>query len=127
MENTHDNLEQITNEWVEDAGLEQPSANFVRNVMDVIDAKATSKVVYRPLISVKAWMWVAALLIGSIALIYFLPEGQNRLFEGLDTASLPTINRPFSGVEISKNMVYAIAFLALFLVQIPFLKKRYIN
>ncbi len=126
MEKSHDKLEQITNKWVEEAGIEQPSANFVSNVMGVIDAKATRKQVYRPLISRKAWLWVAAMAVASIALIYYLPEGQNSLFTNLE-APLLSFERPFQGVELSKTMIYAIGFLALFLVQIPFLKRKYIN
>ncbi len=126
MEKSHDKLEKITSKWVEEAGVEQPSPNFVNNVMGVIDAKASRQQVYRPLISLRGWLWVAALVVGSIALVYYLPEGQNGLFTNLEAPSV-SFERPFQGVELSKTMIYAIGFLALFLVQIPFLKRKYIN
>ncbi|MEM7186805.1 MAG: hypothetical protein AAF466_09115 [Bacteroidota bacterium] len=127
MENTPENIEKLTNKWVAEAGIQQPSKGFARQVMDAIDAKSTVKQVYRPLISLKAWGWVAALIIGTWVLLQYMPEGQQSFVSGLETSDLPTVEHLFQNFKLSKTMVYAIGFMALFLVQIPFLKRRFIN
>ena len=127
MENSPKEIEKLTQEWVQEAGIEQPSSDFVRNVMDVIDANTSMSKVYRPLISSRGWGLVAALFVASLVVVYFFPLGEFRYLETIDFSNLPSIQNPFEGVNISKPMLYAVGFLALFLVQIPFLKRKFIN
>ncbi len=127
MEKPSKNIEKITQDWVREAGLEQPSSAFVQNVMNAIEKKSATQKVYRPLISRRGWGLVAAVFVASIALLYLFPIGELTYFNDIKLAELSTIKNPFAGLEVSKTMVYGIGFLALFLVQIPFLKRRFAN
>ncbi|MEM7087002.1 MAG: hypothetical protein AAF489_12510 [Bacteroidota bacterium] len=127
MENSPREIEKLTTEWVEEAGIEQPSLDFVHNVMEVIEASTTKQKVYRPLISGKGWSLVAGLFVAILAVVYLLPAGEAPLFKALDWSGLPSLQNPFENLQVSKPMLYAIGFLTLFLVQIPFLKRKFIN
>lgn len=127
MENSPKEIEKLTQDWVKEAGIEQPSADFVHNVMDAINAGVSTSKVYRPLISRRGWSLVAALFIASLVVVYFFPLGEFRYSEMMDLSKLPTFQNPFEGMNVSKPMLYAVGFLGLFLVQIPFLKRKFIN
>ena len=127
MENSSKKIEKLTQEWVKEAGIEQPSLGFVHNVMDSIEVSASQAKVYQPLISRRGWGLIAILFIASLVAIYLLPLGESPYFGNLDFSNLPTFENPFEGVEVSKPVLYAVGFLALFLVQIPFLKRKFIN
>lgn len=117
----------MTQDWVKEAGLEQPPGNFVKNVMQSINAQVVGQRVYRPLLSKRGWFLASAFFVASIALLYFFPIGELNYLNDVKIIELPAIKNPFEGVEVSKTMIYGIGFLALFLVQIPFLKKRFAN
>jgi hypothetical protein len=125
MEKPSKNIEKITQDWVREAGLEQPSSAFVQNVMDAIEKRSATQKVYRPLISRRGWGMVAAVFVVGVALLYLFPIGEVSYFNDLKLAEVSSIKNPFAGLEVSKTMVYGIGFLALFLVQIPFLKRRF--
>jgi hypothetical protein len=127
MEKPSKNIEKITQDWVKEAGLEKPSSAFVQNVMNVIEKKSATQEVYRPLISKRGWGMVAAVFVVSVALLYLFPIGEVSYFNDLKLAEVSGIKNPFAGLEVSKTMVYGIGFLALFLVQIPFLKRQFAN
>jgi len=127
MENSPKEIEKLTQAWVEEAGIEQPSLNFTHNVMDVIDARTSTSKVYRPLISGKGWSLVAVVFIASLVAVYLFPSGEFRYLKDIDFSTLPSIQNPLEGMSVSKPMLYAFGFLALFLVQIPFLKRKFIN
>ncbi len=101
---------------INDAGLEKPSANFSANVMKAI---AVKKVVreYEPLISKRGWLVLSVSLFLTVVGLYFFNSGyQIKIdFSYFNNISIPTI-------ELSRTMSYAIGFIALFFLQIPFLK-----
>ena len=127
MENSPKEIEKLTQKWVQEAGLEQPSLDFVQKVMEAVDVSASKAKVYRPLISKRGWSLVAALFIACVVAIYLLPLGDSGYLTSIDLTNLPSIQNPFEGMTVSKPMLYAVGFLALFLVQIPFLKRKFIN
>ena len=127
MENSPKEIEKLTQKWVQEAGLEQPSLDFVQKVMEAVDVSASKAKVYRPLISKRGWSLVAALFIVCVLAIYLLPLGDAGYLTSIDLTNLPSIQIPFEGMTVSKPMLYAVGFLALFLVQIPFLKRKFIN
>jgi len=127
MENSPKEIEKLTQQWVQEAGIEKPSVDFVHNVMDAINTSASKPKVYRPLISKRGWSLIAALFVASLVVVYFFPLGEFRYLETIDLSKLPSIQNPFDGMNVSKPMLYAVGFLALFLVQIPFLKRKFIN
>jgi len=127
MDKQSEKFEKLTQKWVSEAGVEQPSSSFVSNVMQAVEQRAKMQKEVRPLVSKRAWMGVAAFIVGVAALFYFFPTGDTSYLEKLPLNEIPQFNNPFKGLEVSKPMVYAIGFLALFLVQIPFLRRRFIN
>ena len=127
MEDSPKNLEKVTTEWMQEAGLEKPSANFTNQVMDAIQLRAQASKTYQPLISKRGWSLIAALFLMSLLAIYILPMGEVEYLRGLDFSKVPTMENPFKNVQVSRTMLYGIGFLGLFLVQIPFLKRRFIN
>jgi len=127
MEDSPKNIEKVTTEWMQEAGLERPSANFTNHVMDAIQARAQASKSYQPLISKRGWGVIAALAVITLFAVYVLPMGELNYLNGLDFSKVPTIENPFKNVHVSNTMLYGIAFMGLFLVQIPFLKRRFIN
>ena len=99
-----------------EAELEKPSANFSANVMKAI---AVKKVVreYQPLISKNGWIVIFS-VIGMIFLGSFLSTVDYSLIPKLDFLS----SWSFPKIELSGTMTWAIAFVSMFLLQIPFLK-----
>lgn len=99
---------------VTEAGLEQPSGDFVHNVMQVIEEdKETS--VYRPLISGSAWGVIAGVISG-IVLLSLLFNTENGWTVDLSMFS-------FLKTAVSPSLCYSIGLiLLLILVQVPLLK-----
>jgi len=127
MENSPKEIEKLTQGWVQEAGIEQPSLDFVQKVMDAVDVSTNKSKVYRPLISGRGWSLVAGLFITSLVVVYLFPLGEFRQLDMIDFSNLPTLQNPFEDIKVSKPMLYAVGFLTLFLVQIPFLKRKFIN
>jgi len=124
MEEPSKKIEKITQDWVNEAGLEQPSTVFVNEVMNAIAAKTSSQNVYQPLLSLRGWSVVAIVFIASISLLYLFPMSELSYFEEVNLSSFLNFNNLFSRLEIPNNLAYGLGFLVLFLVQIPFLKKQ---
>jgi len=127
MEDSPKNLEKVTTEWMQEAGLETPSANFTNQVMDAIHLRAQMSKTYQPLISKRGWSLIAALFLMILLAVYVLPMGELEYLNGLDFSQVPSMRNPFENLQVPKTMLYGVVFLGLFLVQIPFLKRRFIN
>ena len=126
MEKQSKNIDQITKNIMKDGGLHQPSSSFLTNVMEAIEEQQVSvPIVYKPLISRTKWFLLFTLSIVALILLavfpvfsetplfsqFTIPEGFNFEF------SLPKMN-------LSKTTIYGFGFMALFLFQIPFLKRQ---
>lgn len=122
MEEQFKNIDKLTEKLVKEAGLHQPSASFLTNVMSALEQKSI-KQIYEPLISKSAWIVIGVLFIASLVLLYFNSSSQLILFKDLHLSEKLNFQNPFSAIEFSKTTVYAIGFLGLFLIQIPFLKR----
>jgi len=108
---------------VKEAGLESPSKEFTKNVMAHLKPKTeTTAVVYRPLIGKTTWIVIGLLALAVLLFVFFVPVGAlpmaNNLFDGI-SLELGNGWQP----ELSKTSMYALGCMALFLVQIPFLKR----
>ncbi|GAA4270973.1 hypothetical protein U6A24_03655 [Aquimarina gracilis] len=126
MEERFKDIEQL----VKEAGLNQPSSVFSKNVMSQIGAITQKKqIVYTPLISKKTWIIIAVLLLVLVLGIAFLSDSNTSILNTLDLSFLKLdtikINNPLAGFKFHKTTVYGILFLtALFFIQIPILKRR---
>lgn len=110
------NEDLFTGKLIKDAGLEKPSVAFSVNVLNAIAAKKVVKE-YKPLISVNVWIVLVGVLVCSVIGLYLLTTANTLIWEFgyLKDLSFPRI-------ELSTTMTYAIGFVALFFLQIPFLK-----
>ena len=125
MEEQFRDMDRLTRKWVKEAGEHQPSASFLSNVMMGIE-RQVAKQAYQPLISRKAWVFIVLLFIGWMGVLYYYPATQLNFLKELTVTGYFSFENPFSSIDISNITMYAIGFLALFLVQIPFLK-HYMN
>ncbi len=129
MEKPSKDFEEFTQKMIREAGVSKPSPDFTDRVMEAIAAKTVHAKVYRPLIARRTWNLLAIIAIVGLIGVYFLPVASNPFFENLEISQKIGFNFSFPEFKTSKTFTYALGFLALFLVQIPFLKhyvlKRY--
>ncbi len=103
-----------------EAGVEQPSVNFRDRIMKTVEARGAEIQPYKPLISKQGWWSVAAL-----SIIIF--SGLFSLYSGISFSGMLSIEIPhfpdILKIDLSRTMQYAIAFIALFFLEVPFLKR----
>ena len=123
MDKQSNKIDKLAHQLLNEAGLENPSADFFSNVMDKIEAqKASQPVVFQPLISKKAWLLIISFTIVAITLLTIYPIINE--FSLFQLPSLSSLSFKFPEIHLSKTAIYGIGFLSLFLIQIPFLKKQ---
>ena len=106
-------------QWIKDVPLERAPSNFSQQVMNRLDSKPASSV-YRPLIPKWGWAIVGFFMVALVLWAFWAPASENISMLGEWTPKV-SLQNPFEGM--SKTSVYAIGFMLLFLVQIPFLKR----
>jgi len=122
MEEQSKKQDQIIKKLIVEAGTESPSPDFKLKLMEAIREKAEQKVVYKPLITRKTWIGIAAVFIGIIVISVLFPTTGLLSGLGLEPSKFETgISLPKP--EFSKTFIYGVLFLSLFLFQVPFLKK----
>lgn len=122
MEEPYNKQDEIIKKLLQEAPLEKPSLDFSKNVMQQIE-KQKASLSYRPLISKTAWGAIAALFILGLLWVYFNPTSNIYDVGLISFTEKLNIKNPFEAFAFSKTTLYAIGFMALFLVQIPFLKR----
>ena len=113
----HKSEEEFFKKIINEAGRETVSPEFHSNVMRAIEAKQASKLVYKPLISRNVWIGLAVLIsISSVGLFLITTDfSMNWNFGFMNYIWVPKIN-------LSATMLYAVGFVSLFFLQIPFLQ-----
>ncbi|WP_203296692.1 hypothetical protein [Luteirhabdus pelagi] len=111
---------------MKNGGLERPSPDFTKNVITLIEAQAsaTSHTVYKPLLSQKALFCIAFAFVCIPLAAYFLPTEPNKYIASINIVWNTISSLSIPEVSTSQTMLYAIAFLGLFLMEIPFLKSQ---
>ncbi|WP_405205642.1 hypothetical protein [Aquimarina sp. LLG6339-5] len=114
---------------VKEAGVENPSVDFLQNVMHNVSVENTSSnkpLVYQPLISRKAWVVIGLIVIGVLISLPFLSDGTWALRKfDFPLFSLRDFKNPFADFRLHATTTYGIIFLAiLFTVQITVIKRR---
>ncbi len=123
MEKRSKDIDKVTQKLVNDAGLHQPSTAFLTHVMEAVSKQTYSQKVYQPLISKRGWGIFAIILVVSILLLYIFPTTQDTFIDQFINSENLSVNFQLPEFKLSKTMIYGIGFLALFLLQIPFLKR----
>tara|TARA_R110000787_G_scaffold81036_2_gene175921 strand:+ start:76960 stop:77346 length:387 start_codon:yes stop_codon:yes gene_type:complete len=123
MDKQSKKIDKLTHQLINEAGLENPSADFFSKVMDKIEIQKVSQpIVFQPLISKKAWLLIISFAIVVITLLTMYPIIDE--FSLFQLPSLSNLSFKFPEMHLSKTAIYGIGFLSLFLIQIPFLKKQ---
>ena len=121
MEEQYKNIDRLTEKLVKEAGIHKPSSNFLSNVMLAVEQKSV-KQAYQPLISRTTWLVIGILTVVLTLVLYIYPFVELSFISDLQLSEKLNFQNPFSGIKFSKTTVYAVGFLGLFLIQIPFLK-----
>ncbi|WP_438424755.1 hypothetical protein [Aquimarina macrocephali] len=113
---------------VKEAGLETPSVDFLKNVMERVELSTVEmSSAYKPLISKKVWFVIAVVTAVLLCATPFLSDSKESILSSIDFSFFNkiSIKNPFSDFTFHKTTIYGILFLALlFLIQITILKRR---
>jgi hypothetical protein len=120
MEEPYKNSEKLAKGWIQEVGLEKPSSSFEIKILQRIEAKRLLQKA-TPLISTKGWFVLGILFIVGSFLLYAYPSQKISFNNDLDWGIVNKFNS-LGTISVSATTQYAFLFLALFLVQLPFLK-----
>ena len=120
MEERFNREEELMKRLLQEAGTDTPSIDFKRKLMLKVEARNTEISPYKPLISKNGWIGIASMFALAMAGLFFMHADITFIsqlnFEFPHLFDLPQIN-------LSRTMQYAIAFVALFFLQVPLLKR----
>lgn len=134
MENTNDkHIDDLAKKVMQHTTLESPSFGFTNAVMSKIttldSAKNTAITIYKPLLSIKHWVIIAASITGIIIYSYL---GEVNVNSGwlnnfnLTSFSKISLTNPLKNITFSKTTMYALVLFSGFLfAQISFFKQSF--
>ncbi len=120
MEKQFNREDELIKRLLNEAGTEKPSAGFKSRIMKTVEARDAEIKPYEPLISKTGWTSIVVISVLSLTGLSFL-YADISLFNDLSFDFPLFINMP--EINLSRTMQYAIAFVALFFLQVPFLKR----
>lgn len=124
MDEPFKHSEDLLKKMIKDAGLSKPSSNFAQSVLASVQANSRPQPIYRPLLSKKVWIILLAIILIAFIGIYYLPfSNEQSLLEKAGLTNSFDFRLSLPDFRISRTLTYAIGFMALFLIQIPFLKR----
>ncbi|WP_420573609.1 hypothetical protein [Kordia sp.] len=124
MEEENKKLDQFTKNVIQDAGISQPSVDFLANVMAEIAPEQTPAKIYKPLISKVGWMIIGTLFIVFSFVLTRFSLGFSILGDW-DLSSL-VIEKYEPRVDIPVTYAYCFFFLLVFVViQVTMISKRF--
>lgn len=125
MKESDKNLEQLIDKMMAEDKLQSPSFDFTSKIMSEVLVLEEKKLkTYKPLISKSTWIFIGLALLGLI--IYAsLFSGTSQNLE-IGKVYTDKISNTFSGIHLSKNIVYAILIVPfMILIQIGVLKNYF--
>lgn len=129
-ENKNKQLDAFLKKQIQEMPLESPSQNFTSNIMDILnDERVSVKIQYKPLISKKIWLAVAAVIVAVVFIPFQKKEGGLLEKVTLDFSFLEKVSFSglLDGVSVSTTAFYGLLFFAMMiLIQITYLK-AYVN
>lgn len=125
MEERYNDIEKL----IKEVGLERPSSDFLSNVMNQVETSTIEEsIVYKPLISKKAWMVIGSIVFICLSMMLFMSGGEGEsLFDKINLTPIPFegFKNPLAELTLNKTTSYGIIFLILlFFVQVTMLKRR---
>lgn len=125
MKESDKNLENLIDKMMSENTLQSPSADFTSNLMSQILVAEKAKIKpYRPLISTSMWIFIGAVAILLVAYNFLFAGAENNLEIGKTYTD--KITAIFSGIHISKNILYAFLIVPIMmLIQIGVLKNYF--
>ena len=124
MKESDKNIENLIDKMMAESTLESPSIDFTSQIMAQVLVEEKSKIkVYKPLISKPAWIIIGLSL---AALVYTSLSSTTSYSMIIDKEYTDKIFTLFSGIHLSKNVLYALLIVPfMILVQIGLLKKYF--
>ena len=125
MKESDKNIEQLIDKMMAEEKLQSPSFDFTSKIMaEVLVLEEKKLKTYKPLISKSIWIFIGLALLGLI--IYAsLFSGTSQNLE-IGKVYTDKISNTFSGIHLSKNIVYAILIVPfMILVQVGILKNYF--
>ncbi|MCH4821609.1 hypothetical protein ML462_00350 [Gramella lutea] len=120
MEERYNREDELMKSLLKEAGTEKPSSDFKSKIMLKVESRNTEISPYKPLISKPVWILIGGGVVASILALYLI--NTDYFFEyDLNFGVLSSIELP--RIDLSRTMQIAIAFVALFFLEVPFLKR----
>jgi len=122
MEEQFEKQDTFLRKTIKGLPLDKPSREFHHNLMARIEAKRLA-LQFKPLIPKWVWLFIGIGLVFAIYWLYLNPSSS--YFGDADLSMKDSLqwDEFWQGIQFSKTTVYAVGFLALFLIQVPFLKR----
>jgi hypothetical protein len=125
MKESDKNIENLIDKMMAENTLESPSIDFTSKVMAQVLVVEKSKIkTYKPLISKTTWIIIGLIIIGLAVYASFFSGSTYNL--EMDKSYTEKFRAVFSGIHISKNILYAILVVPfMILIQIGLLKNYF--
>ncbi|WP_125723143.1 hypothetical protein [Flavobacterium ustbae] len=128
MKESDKNLEQLIDKMMAEEKLQSPSFDFTSKIMSEVLVLEEKKLkAYKPLISKPVWIFIGLALFGLVIYVSLFSVSQNNLeIEKMGELYSDKISNTFSGIHLSKNILYAILIVTfMILVQVGVLKNYF--
>jgi len=125
MNESDKNIENLIDKMMSENTLESPSIDFTSKIMSQVLVAEKSKIkAYKPLISKSTWIFISICLIAlTVYSVYSGSTISNLKIVNLYSDKVSTL---FSGIQLSKNILYAILIVPfMILIQIALLKNYF--
>lgn len=120
MEKQFSREDRLMKKLLNEAGTEKPSADFKSRIMKTVQARNAEIRPYEPLISRTGWVSIAAIIFISMIGLSFLYADVS--FSNYLNFEFPYL-MDMPNIDLSRTMQIAFGFVALFFLEIPFLKR----
>lgn len=125
MKESDKNIENLIDKMMATTTLESPSIDFTSKIMSQVLVGKESKVkIYKPLISKSMWFVIGFVFVALIVNASLFSESENTL--EIDKLYTQRLLAFFSGIHLSKNIMYAVLIVSfMILIQIGLLKNYF--
>jgi len=125
MKESDKNIENLIDKMMSEDTLESPSIDFTSKIMaQVLVAEKNKVKIYKPLISKTIWVIIGFSLLGLTVYTSLFSGTEYNL--GIDKSYTERFSTLFSGIHLSKNILYAVLIVPfMILIQIGLLKNYF--